>query len=72
MEDNYHVHTYSNHVLVDIYHVYENLYHVLGALSLTRNTYTMSIEKCFMYRNTVIMCIVALLTYMKVFYYVSG
>jgi hypothetical protein len=33
---------------VDIYHVYEDVYHVLGALSMTRNTYTMFIENCTM------------------------
>jgi hypothetical protein len=56
MRDNYHVHIYFNHVLVDSYHVYGDLY-VLGTLSMTRNTYTLSIENCTMYRNTYTMFI---------------
>jgi hypothetical protein len=38
-----------NHVLVDIYHVYEDLYYGLGTLSMTRN--------CTIYRNTFTMII---------------
>jgi hypothetical protein len=50
-------HIYFNHVLVDIYHVYEDLYNGLSGLSMTSKTYIMYIQNCTMYMNTFTMFI---------------